>query len=450
MANFTFTANGQTYKVTAPAGTSEAAAKAIFDKQLNTGSLTGLSPGQFVNAAKQAEQGLKSAIAQLGPNADAAIKSLSTQLPNLSNVAMPSTTNIANFVKQSTSQIKIGTLNPTQIQGLVSQAATQVGQAAAALTSDKGLGKFGFNPKQLEQVGVLKPGTAKLIESTGKSITDVLRSPTVWTGKNGINNVTNLLSNEKLQNTLQQNIMKQGFDKLGQIGAITKDLDPSKLGPIVQNAAKFGADTAKKWLDGAAPAGLVSQLNSFAKGASFAGAFAALNSAFSGGGSPLQAGIKELKGFANTINRDTVNQGTKSVIGNPKVPQPSFSAPPKIPRETKESLSAQLITLQAEKTELDNEYSTLYSRFVSAFQNGQVDRLGPAIITDLRALKIKYEAFLPKIKAISDQAEAQAIVDLFEQAYRAVGSVENNILLIDVIINKIQARIDAIKAESSG
>ena len=166
----------------------------------------------------------------------------------------------------------------------------------------------------------------------------------------------------------------------------------------------------------------------------------------SGGGSPLQAGVKELKGFSNTVNRDTVTQGTKNVIGNSKVPSPSFSPPPKIPKATKEDLIAQSLALSEEKKVLDLEYANIYNRTISAFTNSQVDVLGPGIIADAQALSAKLKAYLPKITAFVATLEAQLNTDLYGSNYRAKLDIQSTIDLIEVIIAKIQKRIDAIKA----
>lgn len=435
MAKFTFTALGKTFEVDAPAGVTEAQAKAVFDKQLNTGSLTGLTSGDILNAATQARDGLTAAVSQLGANAASAINSLSTQLPNLGNIPMPTTTNVASFVKQSVAQVKIGSLSPTQIQGLVSQAATQVGQAANVLTNANGLGKFGLNPTQLEKAGLLKPGTAKMIAATGASITSVLGSPASWTGKNGATNLASVLNNEKLQNTVQQKLMASSFEKLGQIGAITKNLDPAKLGPIVQNAAKFGPDVAKKWLAGTAPANLVGQLNNFAKGAQFGAAFAGLNEAISGGGSPLVTAVKELKGFSNTVNRATVNQGATSVIGNAKIPSPKFQAPPKVTAQVKADFVGQLKALQDEKDSYDTEYAAFYNSAVSTVRNpaGALADYVQGLITQAESLRAKAIALEPKFQQLSEAAVSQSF-DVGAAAARASGQLLGNQYAIDALL----------------
>jgi hypothetical protein len=66
MATFNFTLpNGKPFEVKAPPGFSLEQAKAVFDKQAETGSLVGLKPGMVLSAATQAAQGLASAQALL-------------------------------------------------------------------------------------------------------------------------------------------------------------------------------------------------------------------------------------------------------------------------------------------------------------------------------------------------------------------------------------------------
>ena len=64
-SKFTFNFGGENFTVNTPAGTTEAQARAIFDQQASTGSLTGLIPGQTLDAAKQFAGGLLAAASQL-------------------------------------------------------------------------------------------------------------------------------------------------------------------------------------------------------------------------------------------------------------------------------------------------------------------------------------------------------------------------------------------------
>lgn len=64
MGKFTFTNpdTGQPFTVSGPENFTEAQAKEIFNKQLDTGALVGLKSGSIINSAKQALGGVPGAI----------------------------------------------------------------------------------------------------------------------------------------------------------------------------------------------------------------------------------------------------------------------------------------------------------------------------------------------------------------------------------------------------
>jgi hypothetical protein len=265
---------------------------------------------------------------------------------------IPNPIGVSDFVGTTVSQQNIGSINPAQIQGLIAQTSTSVGQAASAITNTKGLGKFGLNADQLQLSGLIKPGLAEQINLDPSKFTSILSSPTSWTGKSGATDLTSVLGNERLQTTVQQGLMNVNFDQLKQVGAISGTEAASQLGPLLNNATKFGLGNATEWLKtapslgslgslvsgsgisgllaggaGGAPAALISQMNNFAKSAEFAQAFAGLNADISGGGNPLEAGVQAPKGFTNTVNRSNLNEAVKKVIGNSKISVPDFAPP---------------------------------------------------------------------------------------------------------------------------
>ena len=355
MSKFSFTGpNGEVYDVEGPSGATVEQARAIFDQQISTGGLTGIPVGGLVNAVTQATGGLSSAIAQIGPASFAQAQQLGSaiNLPDLRGMPIPNPIGVSDFVKTTVSQQNIGAINPAQIQGLIAQTSTSVGQAASAITNTKGLGKFGLNADQLQLSGLIKPGLAEQINLDPSKFTSILSSPTSWTGKSGATDLTSVLGNERLQTTVQQGLMNVNFDQLKQVGAISGTEAASQLGPLLNNSTKFGLGNATEWLKtapslgslgslvsgsgisgllagaaGGAPAALISQMNNFAKSAEFAQAFAGLNADISGGGNPLEAGVQAAKGFTNTVNRSNLNEAVKKVIGNSKISVPDFTPP---------------------------------------------------------------------------------------------------------------------------
>ena len=240
---------------------------------------------------------------------------------------IPNAISVSIFVNTKISSLNIGTIPSAQIQGLVAQASASVNQAANAITNAKGLGQFGLDANQLQLSGLIKPGIADQIKQVPDKFKEILSSPTSWTGKLGAVNLDSVLNNTELQTRVQQGLMNTNFDQLKQLGTIKGTEIASQLGPLLNNATKFGAATATAWLNGKAPGDLVNKMNNFATSAQFGQAFAEVNAAIAGGGNPLQAGVVAAKGFVSTVNRTNVNQATSAIIGDAKIETPDFAPP---------------------------------------------------------------------------------------------------------------------------
>jgi len=328
MSVFKFTRpDGKIFELQGPANATFDQAKAIFDKQLASGGLTGIPVGGVVNAVTQAAGGLSSALAQIGPQAAALTKQIggAINLPTKLGALIPNAISVSNFVNTKISSLNIGTIASNQIQGLVAQASASVNQAANAITNAKGLGQFGLDANQLQLSGLIKPGIADQIKQVPDKFKEILSSPTSWTGKLGAVNLDSVLNNSGLQTRVQQGLMNTNFDQLKQLGTIKGTEIASQLGPLLNTATKFGAATATAWLNGKAPGDLVNQMNNFATSAQFGQAFADVNAAVAGGGNPLQAGVVAVKGFTSTVNRTNVNQATSAIIGDSNIETPDFS-----------------------------------------------------------------------------------------------------------------------------
>jgi hypothetical protein len=328
MSVFKFTRpDGKIFEIQGPANATFEQAKAIFDKQLASGGLTGIPVGGVVNAVTQAAGGLSSALAQIGPQAAALTKQIggAINLPTKLGALIPNAISVSNFVNTKISSLNIGTIASNQIQGLVAQASASVNQAANAITNAKGLGQFGLDANQLQLSGLIKPGIADQIKQVPDKFKEILSSPTSWTGKLGAVNLDSVLNNSGLQTRVQQGLMNTNFDQLKQLGTIKGTEIASQLGPLLNTATKFGAATATAWLNGKAPGDLVNQMNNFATSAQFGQAFADVNAAVAGGGNPLQAGVVAVKGFTSTVNRTNVNQATSAIIGDSNIETPDFS-----------------------------------------------------------------------------------------------------------------------------
>jgi hypothetical protein len=338
---------GDTFTVKGPPGLTEAQAFAIFEQQRKAGSLVGLKPGDTINSASQALGGLPGAaslVPSLGSipgalgqiatgigNAAAGIasgaaslaKKTLTGITQAANSLVPTNPiGVADFAKQTPALVPIDKLSTTDVTAAMSQASRLVGQSADSLSDDKGLGKFGLDVQQLERAGVCKPGTASYLAQGQNSLTSVLSSPAVWTGKNGVTDLDSLLASAPKQDLIQQELMSSGISELKTLGVPTDALSASSLAGTSLNAAKSIGGTLD-WASGnPLPPDIKNQFNVSARDGAFAVDFAKtkLNPAM----------LQEIPGIpaADTVDRQTVNAATERVVGNEKIPPVRYNVGP--------------------------------------------------------------------------------------------------------------------------
>ena len=178
----------------------------------------------------------------------------------------------------------VGNMDKNTTQSVVSQQAVSAATNPATVTAVKNgsgvvdingtkqavLGALAQTPAQLEQAGVLKPGSAALADSLiakGKSLTDAM--PTnLFTGQGGINNVSDFVNNPGAQVGTASTLMQQGYNGLKSTGVITGNESAGSISGLVSSAATNGvaATTAfVKGLGGSLPstsgAGVVNPLS---------------------------------------------------------------------------------------------------------------------------------------------------------------------------------------------
>jgi len=345
---------GTVVEVKGPPGMTEAQARQIFESQFNSGTLVGVEVGTVISAATQSAQGLTAAAAQLGQDLSGRVGALgadirgsvgqigslaapgslalsSSTVQNLtssvqkatSGLALNNEINIANFGRSLSAVGPISTMNSAQVTSALATAQNLVAQAPSTLTNS-GLGSFGFNASQLESAGVLKPGMSSLV-TAGNSLSSVLKSPSAYTGKNGISSVAALLSNPMAQNTIQQNLMNNGMQELGKLSGGFENL------PAV--------DTAGLSLAAASLAGQASALQDLAKGSldtlpqreqilsQLKNAQYAVNLV----NEKIPDSFKTLEiplGVVNSVDRASLDAATSRIFGSAKIPDLNFSPSP--------------------------------------------------------------------------------------------------------------------------
>jgi hypothetical protein len=288
---------------------------------------------------------LTGAAGQIGSFANQAVNTVSKALSG--TVTNP--INVADFAKQAPALGGIDGMKLPDVTSAMASASKLVGQGVDKISDALGVGKFGFDAKQLEKAGLVKPGTAAAFLAGGAGdLVSVLKSPTVWTGKDGAKSLDSLLGNTGLQDKVQQGLMKSGLDGLKQAGVPVDKLNPQALAGVATNAAKSVTDTVA-WMKGGA------SVPSIPGAAGLAGAAAAAAGGLAGAADALPADVKasfdnvaSAGAFAvsfaqgkvepallketkpepasDTANTETVDAASTRVVGNEKVPSVSASS----------------------------------------------------------------------------------------------------------------------------
>lgn len=283
------------------------------------GSLSGLSAGLSgaVGPAVSSATGvLTGASGQIGSVATQAIGTINKAI---TGTAVTSPIDVANFVKQTPALASIGNMAQPEVTAVLAQAKNLVGQGASVLSNTKGVGEFGLNISQLETAGILKPGTAALAAAGSVSISDMLKSPAVYTGKDGIKNVKSLLSNVPKQAEIQQQLMSKGLNDLKAVGIPVDKLSAQGVAGVALSAAKSVPNTENLLKNLPVPPEAKAEFDTAVRDGAFAVNLAdtKVPDVFKAVDIPVPA--------TDTVNRATVDAATTRVLGNDKIPAPNYN-----------------------------------------------------------------------------------------------------------------------------
>ena len=229
--------------------------------------------------------------------------------------------NTAQVLAQTPAVKGIGGLPPGVVTSLMSAAEADVTRTLGIGGVVNGIGRYGISPLALEQLGVIKPGTISKFGQNVPGLNTLLANPTIWTGKNGINGLANILGNTDLQGRLQQDLMRAGLSKLQTLGVVNgKELAP-QLGGLINASVQFGPQAVSNWVKGQASNAIVNKISGVFKNSQFAAVLGSTISGFLGQGGIRPANIT---GVTNTFNRVPINTALNGVIDNDKVPTPNY------------------------------------------------------------------------------------------------------------------------------
>ena len=385
--------SAQTFDVKGPPNLTYEQAKAIFDQQVKTGSLVGYKPGDVLSAATQAADGLPAAQAALdqylsgfsgvlgpgipggtqllssvqqatgtinqvlvqgaaaagtlgiaGPavasaselvatvqrSGSTAITAIETLNNTIRTASVTAPIDVADYAKTATAITGIRSMSTADVTAVVAQTKNLVSQPSTVVSDSKGVGCVGLDVRQLESAGLVKPGTAAFAAATASTITSVLKSPTVWTGKDGITGLGTLTASAGKQEAVFQDLMAKGLNDLSAVGIPVASMSAQGLAGTAMCAAKSPV-AAEAFLKGLPiPGDAAGELKAVFDANVRDGAFAVNLAA-----GKIPDAFKEIDipfPAANTVNRDTLNAAVGRIVGNDKVPIPNYGAVNKFER----------------------------------------------------------------------------------------------------------------------
>lgn len=460
----TVTPPGQTSKtfdVDGPPGMTREQAFEIFKKQYNTGGLTGFNPGDVLNAQTQAAAGLESAKAQVAQaragfpgidtgtlnsfksiadtaknslaagstgtlqeritNAGGILQNTGGKISSLFGQAAPNPISTADFATTLPALMPMSGLGTTDVRATVSSVAAGVNQNFNEFSNAKGVGKFGLDATQLESVGLLKPGTAStFLKSGANDLTTVLKSPAVWTGKQGITNLDALLNNVSAQCTTQQQCMAKGLGVASALGLPVDKLPAKDLGGA---ASVFGKDSAggAAWIRGQLPPDKQADFDARFKDAQFAigSADSKFNDAMLQQAPPGEA--------VDTVNRETLTASIGRVFGNDKIPDIDWNdTTPRLPGNLAAEQRVIINLLSDQRKKFDEVNAT---EPTSANANEKIAKLAE-ITSKLNALTKRAQAQIADIKKLYNADSFSAQITEMEEVVASILALLDDIRVL--------------------
>lgn len=335
MSQFKYTLpSGAQFELLAPTGTTQLQADFAFYSQVASGSLVGYSIGMTLSSleSKLTKFGLSRLDRGTAGVDTLAILAIITDIPTiastpgLTNIPLKNPITAADYIGVGPVDA-VGPLSPEETQAVVAQISNLVDQDPGDVTVDNGVGEYGFSPEALEAAGYLKPGT-----SDYPDYNCVVGTSSVWTGKNGVYSLVDVLTDPALQTKIQTEIMQNGYNALTASGTIqTTATAPASTstGQVYTGAGQLATVTAATLLAGtAAINGNLNQLitNTFAGAPNVSSLLSnpvgSISTLASGAVNSVTQSIANLPGsalsYANNLVSGTLNTltGTASSLVN--------------------------------------------------------------------------------------------------------------------------------------
>jgi hypothetical protein len=164
---------------------------------------------------------------------------------NYNVIKATKTPEVSASIDPLTTQTTLGTIAQGVSESNFSPAATK---GYIMIDSEQGtetyIGQYALTPKQLENAGIIKPGSSALVESLMASGTNIEKAmpPAIFTGKAGAKDYNSFVTNIPAQSNAMVKNLQVSQTSLQNAGLITGAEAPSEINGVILSAANNGVD----------------------------------------------------------------------------------------------------------------------------------------------------------------------------------------------------------------
>jgi hypothetical protein len=147
-----------------------------------------------------------------------------------------------------------------------------------------------------------------------------LQSSSVWSGKNGVENISGVLGDEGLQDIIKTDLYTESFNELRSEGILTGNESPRSIAALVEPTSQFGTTEVKNWINNSnGNTTISSKINESVRSAQYSASLVDEKL------SEYDRGFSVPTGSTNTVSRGQIAESAKDVITEPKVTPPNYT-----------------------------------------------------------------------------------------------------------------------------
>lgn len=432
--------DGRTIGVRGPATMTRDQAQRIFDAQRSVGALIGLKRGEEITPEFQLANGLKTAEAAVLTDVKQALAAGNVAVnPIFFDTAVTVGINSADYSKQSEASVSIGNITRAEMTGILAQVKKLTGQEYTDATN-LGAGKYALTVPQLERAGYIKPGTANKYLSTNLYSTVSVLGMSVWTGKDGVTALNQLLQSSNIQDQIQQALMSAAYDQLIEVGVGITSMPANRQAGLILLAA-INIDLALEWINNASAMPAIpvygplpyTETNNWqvprfiVRDAAYAVEFS---------DSRTNNSMKNeitAQGYTHTVNRQAINSAANQIVGNDKVPKIAYGA---------ESVNPQLLqefnTLRASLASINTSVQAVLAQQITVNNGVTKEAQLISLRKDLVTLKQSFDQLLIQAQqSVPVSAEFLASINTSIATINAIAAtIDSNLQFISRLLGR--------------